>query len=441
MLKSKRLQDIGPFEKLAAVAEANGVGITLYGGSASRAAMLESYRSDDSFDIFDLAPFSSDIDIEHSGTGEQTPKILAAIEELVPFASWFRWSVIDRELAAKAAAQRAISTSVPLRQIRFSTDRDPEIPDDALSDIEQRRVSFSRNPKYRADGEQRDVELYGLMMALNVHSEMGEISSDEISIDREAVSMWLDLDKHNELAQAAENRRLAARCWHLLSMRIARSGVEDRLTEELVRSAGTSGILDGFGVDGEALLDPNRAVSVSKVTGTGDFRVPELTPQIETGEQARESFGHLIRELAEIAHFPQEELPADPIDLVDPSIELIGLVPRLTLLPYSSSAESESNDETDVFYSGMEQEFVQIAWDNGAGIDLDDKGLTAQVIPWTSLSGIYSTDSLPAVGGVFGENRPWVRARLDDLIDRNSHGVEGNASLMIFRAKPGDSFR
>jgi hypothetical protein len=116
-----RLQDLAPFDTLGDIAKACKVELTLYGGTASRAAMHHFYRPDEELDIFDLAPFSSDIDLEHSGSGEKTVEILLAIQDLVPFANWFRWSIIDYERADKAAAQRAVSTRIPLREMRTVT--------------------------------------------------------------------------------------------------------------------------------------------------------------------------------------------------------------------------------------------------------------------------------------------------------------------------------
>jgi hypothetical protein len=42
----------------------------------------------------------------------------------------------------------------------------------------------------------------------------------------------------------------------------------------------------------------------------------------------------------------------------------------------------------------------------------------------------------PVVGGTFGRDRGWVRARLDDLIERGPAAGPVEASLLILQARP-----
>ena len=388
-------------------------------------------------DIFDLVPFSSDIDLEHTGSGKQTYEILLKIQEQVPFASWFRWSLIDHARAQKAAEQRAISTAVPLRQLRFSTARDADIPDQALRDLEQHRVTFERNPAFhghRRGVHRRDVEIYGLMMALNVVAELHDIAGGEPAFDKSAIIRWLRGTGHRDLRTAAVDARLAARFWHMLAVQLARLGRDAEMTAELLNLASNTDVLRHFDIDLKALGATGQAFSVSKFTADDNFRIPELTPVIRDGDDGYRALQTVIQDLRIRAGFSPVEIVQDVATLIDPAFELIAVIPELTIKPYAAAA-SQEDDETDVYYSGMEQEFVEIAWQEANRLPGHPRGLTAQVVPWGDLAQTVATSALPAVGGIFGTDRPWVRARLDDLVERNPGRGDGKASLVILQAK------
>ena len=325
-LQSHRLQCLAPFETLGDIAKTFGVELTLYGGTASRAAMHLFYRPEEEIDIFELVPFSSDIDLEHTGPATKTYNILLAIQEQVPFASWFRWSIIDQERAQKAAAQRDISTRVPLRQVRFSNARDPVIPEDALHDLEKRCVSFTRNPAYHdggSDSDRRDIEIYGLMMAMNVGAELRDVVGDAPTFDGSTAAAWLSGTAAAELSAAAATPRLAARFWHLLAMQLARLGRSTDETVLLLKLAEATGVLRNFDVDLESLGAPGCAFSVSKFTENDNFRIPELSPDVFCGKEARESFRTIMKDLWVSAGMNPETFPGDVESLIDPAFDLV----------------------------------------------------------------------------------------------------------------------
>jgi hypothetical protein len=436
-LRNLRLQDLAPFAALGEVARRLRLELTLFGGTASRAAMHLTWRPGEPLDIFDLAPFSSDIDLEHSGSSKRTGDVLAAIQAAVPFASWFRWSVIDREKAAKARASRQASTQVPLRQIRFSTRRDAEIPDRALDDLATRQVSLARHPAYAESvnaRERRDIELHGLMMALNVAAELAEIAGKGRLADPEAALAWLD-GAGDELLAAAQSPKLSARFWSLLASQLARLGPDDPIVARLIALAGESGVLEGLKLDAASLGAVGEAFSVSKFTSGGGFRIAQLAPRIYAGPDAAHVFEATLRDIRGAMGLTSEGLDLSAEALIDPALELVAIVPQMTVRPYSAAAK---NDDHDVFQSGMEQEFVEIAWRHDAGPPLNPQGLTAQVVPW-GFEGLTAASALPAVGGVFGADRAWVRARLDDLVDRAEKGKDGLATLVILQARHGQA--
>lgn len=428
-LSTLRLQDFAAFEAFGEIAERTGVEIVLHGGTAFRAALYAACQDRLDFDLFDAVPFNSDIDLEHAGDEEKTAEIAGYIDRLVPFASWCRWSINDAKRAALARAQRDASTDIPLRRIRFSTSA-ADIPDAAMRDIRERRVSFTRNPDFgRSESDLRpDLELFGLMLALNTWAEAEEIAGDSVAFDEEGAHRWLLEGLGPNAAEWLGRPVFVARFWHLLSLGLARRGMDG--FNHLLTEIGWP-ILQKAGISPEQLLDGDRAISVSRITSAADFRVPQLTPEIVTGEAAIEVFGEVIRHAAELAGYPQEMLPDDPLDLIDPALDLVGIVPDLTLLPYGSGKDGE---EDDPFLSGVEQEFVQFAWDIPEGAALDPRALTGQMLT-PGVQDCGAATALPVVGGTFGRSRAWVRVRLDDLVERGSEGKPVAAALLILQAR------
>lgn len=430
-----RLQDFDAFAAFGDIAERTGTEIVLHGGTAFRALLHAAYRDDLNIDLFDLAPFNSDIDLDHDGTADKSAEILTAINTDVRFASWFRWSINDRERARLAKMQRAFSTDVPLRRIRLSTRREADIPQQAVRDIAERRVSFTRNPGFgSATADARpDIELYGLMMALNTWTEMQEIVGPDIAFDRRTALQWLRSGLDSASVEHAENVKLAARFWHLLSARLARAG-RDSFSEALIKIGRP--LLDRLGVSVEALDESSCAISISRITASSGFRVPELTPTVLTGPDARRGFEAIMARHLDRIGLARDILPDNLTDLIDPSLEIVAVVPELTINPYGSASEAEAGDD-DPFYSGMEQEFVQIAWDNPLGQQLDPLGLTGQLLV-LGASDLGASTALPVVGGTFGPERAWVRARLDDLVERGDNASSEEAALIILQARAPD---
>lgn len=437
-LSTLRLQDFAVFKAFEQIAELAGVEIILHGGTAFRAALYAAYQDRLNFDLFDLVPFNSDIDLEHSGSREVTAKIAGYIDSLVPFASWCRWSINDSERAALARTQRQASTDIPLRRVRFSTSATADVPEAALLDIENRQVSFERNPNFgRAGSDLRpDLELFGLMLALNSWVEAEEIAGKGITFDQRGALRWIREGLDQNALELLRRPDVAARFWHLLSLRLARCGI-DEFNFQLMMVGNL--VLNKIGAALDHLFDSDRAISVSKITSAGGFRVPQLTPKIVTGEAAIRLFGEVIRRAAHLAGTPPEALPPDPLELIDPSLDLIGIIPDLTLLPYGSGKEGRK-DVNDPFLSGgvelefVQPEFVQFAWSVQGGNKLDPHALTGQMLV-LGAGGFGTATALPVVGGMFGQSQVWVRARLDDLIERGKEGKPVEGVLLILQAR------
>lgn len=431
-LETLRLQDFETFAPLADIAGEAGAEIILHGGTAFRATLFAAYQDRLDVDLFDLAPFNSDIDLDHDGSPEQTTEIHRLIQEHIPFASWCRWSVNDAERAALARAQRRVSTDVPLRRIRLSTGAPAEIPAQAMRDIALGQVSFARNERFgdTADAARPDLELFGLMMALNTWDEASEIAGREMRLDVQRAEAWLDEGLTDDAHRLLDQPSVMARFWHLLTLRLARRGF-DLFNRRLLEIGAP--ILAQMNVPPNLLTDRGRAISVSKLTSAADFRIPEVVPAIVTGEAAQEHFRAILRRAAKRIGWPKDQLPDDPIDLIDPSLELVGLVPDLTILPYGSATDGDQPD--DPFLSGAEQEFVQFVWTVQPGQRIDPHALTGQLLALGAVD-LGACTALPVVGGTFGTDRAWVRARLDDLIERGEEGASAEGVMLILQARP-----
>ena len=117
---------------------------------------------------------------------------------------------------------------------------------------------------------------------------------------------------------------------------------------------------------------------------------------------------------------------------LDPTFELIAAVPKMELRPYA--LPSAARDDHDPFYSAANEEFLEIAWSPDATQNLNSSGITACMIPYPGAFNSPYTFDVPAVGGVFPGNRPWVRIRLDDLIQHGPGGKTLEVAVLIMQA-------
>lgn len=430
MLDELQLEKIGPFRGLGRVARELDIPLTLFGGVASRVALRLIRRPSMRLDLFDLAPFSADIDLEFGAGPERGPEVLAAIRDHVPFASWFRWSLVDDERSAKAAAQRQISTIVPLRSIRFSTDASPCISAEALDDLHTGRVSFRRNPKFGDGGSTqtlRDVELFGLMMALNAEVDVHCVDRTAPGLDEKTALRWLETDGWSDLSKILDDERLRGRFWILFATRWGLAGPEGRVFETLTKMADELGLLAKLGFDPKDRTSP---IGLSKLSQSGKFRASQLTPSIYTGSEAKRSFVGVMNDI--LGAMGQQYRIATPEEAIDPALELVAVAPNITIarLP----GDGEVTDPTDVFQSGLDDEFLQLSWPYD-GPKVGRGGFTAQLFSYSQRKSAASASSVPAVGGVQDGGRAWIRIRLDDLSGSEGERETTSAALVVLKAQ------
>ena len=410
------LQDLAPFAELGPIARELSVELTLYGGSASRAAMCLFYRPGDRFDIFDLTPFSSDIDLAHTGDKSKTPEVRAAIFDGVPFASWCRWSIADAASYDEARRNTLQGVQVPLRQLRFSTNRKEAWPEVVLADLAARRVSWGRLPDFDKTSyaqQHSTLEIFGLFMALNVVADMEEIAGDA-KLAEEADSLkWLSSDEAlaeadlaRELAGDPKAARLIARAWHLVAVRRARgwTGIWDELLARWLMRA-ESGLTDE-----EALLPaPGTATGVSKLTGSGEMRVLRREFAVLTGPAAEQWTDARLAEIARL-------LDLEVVPAIDPLYRVAAVVPGVQVVATPVGQEFAEVD-SGAFASYPEGEFMHLAWPVEVGPQPDV--LTGFYLPagndTATVGRLMASQTTLAVGGRFPGGNCWLRVDIEEL--------------------------
>jgi hypothetical protein len=423
------LNDFPSFAALTDIGRQFKVEIGIFGGAASRAAMYRAYHPQQEIDLFDLAPFSSDIDLIHTGDAKLTPEIRLQIADRVPFATWCRWAILDGGAANRARANRDASTFVPLRRIGFGIGGRSALPPQAINDLSDGKVTFKRNQEF-ANSElaraNRDVEIFGLLLALNALADMRQIGGRGELRNTDAARAWLDSqDTRQQLLHAAETPALRTRLWHMSAALIARSAENPSdLAVRFVEVLSELKLDHVLDVDLHGILHKGQPFTVSRPTADGKFLVPELSPALSTGADARDAFERWLN-----------NIPPDDRPVIDPAFELIGFVPDFTVLagppPKDREADNAgtSPNADDPYGSGTDGEFLNVTW-HGIG---DAHGMTAVILPRVRQPVHDSWGGL-AAGGSIGGRRWWLRTDVRACLPKDG---DGGGSLLILRVRNG----
>jgi hypothetical protein len=448
--KGLLLQDLPPFHELGKIAEEFDVELTLYGGSASRAVMRLFYRPDDQFDIFDLTPFTSDIDLAHSGDKELTPKIRAAIHDRVPFASWCRWAVTDAQGFAEAAQNMEMGLRVPLREIRFSN-KQPFYPDaQVLEDLRSHTVSWHRNPAFADSSYAREgktIEVFGLLMAMNVVADMQDIAGkgllrNELEAlkwlhSREAILEVRDAQRPPATTLSEDGFQLqrtlspvASRAWHLTAVRRGR-GKFDQLDSAFDRLFDALFFYSGRGAQrarGDFALGQS-AISVTRRTVSGEMRVPQTELALTTGHEAEIIVRDRLEKIAQAIGLTE-------IPQIDPAYEVIAVFHDITVKQTSKDRAEEERDSGD-YASVPSGEFIQLAWSNAGG--QKPQGITGFYLPAgdnpAMIARMMTQPAALAVGGMFDAEQCWLRVDLEGLAYRD-RGVINDPVIDVIALAP-----
>jgi hypothetical protein len=429
------LQDLAAFSGLEEISHTFKVNFSLFGGAATRAWLYTYFSPGIEFDLFDLTPFASDVDISHSGPKEKTADISQAIRETVPFAQWCRWAILDSKSGESAAQNRAMSTWVPMRSLALSTKSATRLPEDLQMDFERCVVNFYRSPVYSASQfakEGRDVEIFGLLLALNTLADVREIAGEgRLAQDGKLASEWLDtMSAERDLKQISQNANLQHRLWTKMANNYVRAGNDAQIFNKFLKVALRSSAFAKIEPEAKAVFIENAPVSISHPTSAGDFRVPELSPTVITGPEAHESLIQVYGD-NHLADVYETKTP-----IIDPIYDLVAFIPELTVIRGSVGGNEPDASVDMVFESWASDEFLHVAWphDKRLAHMLNPKGLTACMMPWAPTPSIGLSGGA-AVGGVQPDGMDWIRVDIRDMMPLGQDAKDAKASVLILQSR------
>lgn len=130
------------------------------------------------YDLFDLVPFASDIDLYHSGPDSLTDPLRATLLDLIPSAECFRWQLISSRQNEERMLSLHCSALIPANLLTLSTASQTGIHDPwrGISDIRTSTYRFIRNGFYSDSPlfrQNRDLELFSALHYFRVLLQSG----------------------------------------------------------------------------------------------------------------------------------------------------------------------------------------------------------------------------------------------------------------------------
>lgn len=431
--RSLDLRSLSVLKNLPNVAKEYSTELRVFGGSVARIWMLETCRTESqpsglSYDLFDITPFNSDIDIWHLADKDRTIEIKKSILESVPFAPWCRWALQSKEEGWAAQQNRAVSTQVPLRMMYLSTSRKTTISNEAYRDISDRQVTFERNPEFQKSAlakSSQDVEFFGLLLALNVLLDMKEILGTSELRNKSGALSWLrDERTRADIRLAAQHPILKVRFWSMLSGLLAKAAPETEEFVDLILNQIRAVDPDHPFLSQQNAGSLNSTCLSSRPIDAGKFRVPELSPAITVGQTAQSAASRILK-----------RFPVFRESKFDPAFQVVGVVERLRIDTVKSTNENAALELDPVYDSWSLDEFIQISWDPGPQLrdNLDPRSLTAAIFPYDQeLS--ETVGQTAAVGGSFANGCRWIRFDTDHLLQRFKSSGELFIDVVILQS-------
>lgn len=222
------LFDVPGFEALKRPLSELNLGVTLRGGVVRRLASLvaKGRPPKSPLELFDVAPFASDIDLTHTGEPSDSELISELISEHVPWAEAMRWEIRDEESCAEIDEAADYNSVIPAAQISLSSN--PNIawidPLNGRKDIRERRFRFIRNPKYGDSPlykNGRDLEFFSVLLFLRILTEAGESARPTAEADKQASEVVTAIDVSSTIAAMRSHPYLTYRVANLLRQLVA----------------------------------------------------------------------------------------------------------------------------------------------------------------------------------------------------------------------------
>lgn len=368
------LFDVPGLGDLRRVTRKFGVEVKAIGGFVRRiASRLRDYRELPN-DPLMLVPFTSDIDLIHSGQKSINDDIVAAIRDCVPFGEALRWQIRSAEEDVKFVQALRFNDIVPANLLTLSTSGTHGIADpwNGQKDIQKHAYRFNRNPRYKESPlyqAGRDLEVFAALLYLKV------LLDDSVAIKQlekqpgltAARKVILETcgspDALTALQQRSqESSYLRARLLYLLKD-IKGVAFEADLLVMIRDRFGLAVLQDYLGSDLEFnlgrsvsdILDVTQPLMISAhLHETDRYRVPDFTEDWQKGDACNASFGQALdKNKLELAPGHVVIYASPPIDLTSGLSESEGYNEFVhAAVPLDSSAIEElqgtNNDDLSI---------------------------------------------------------------------------------------------
>jgi hypothetical protein len=287
----RHLHDVAGLEALEEIAREHDVDIVASGGLARRLFTLAVREPElDSPDLFDLVPFTADVDLTHTGGSELTMPILRALRAAVPQAECFRWELRSAAEAEESRAARVHAPAVPIHAVTLGVRTGFDDPFGARGDVEQRRHRYSRDPDYASSPRflaGQDLEAFGALRYLRTTFEDESYVRDE-EILAALRDTFLDGTNGDTLRALRANAGLRARLRKLIQALAVEIRTEE--ARSIMRESFCRTYLGFVAEDLAAVaegeehrpllaedldLEEDRALTVSDPVGVDRHRLPE----------------------------------------------------------------------------------------------------------------------------------------------------------------------
>jgi pimeloyl-ACP methyl ester carboxylesterase len=331
------LYDVPGFGDLRRVTRRFGVEIKAIGGFVRRIASRLRDYSELPNDPLTLVPFTSDIDLIHSGQTAINADIVAAIRDSVPFGEALRWQIRSAEEDHRFAQALRFNDIIPATLMTLSTSKKRGIADpwNGQKDIHNHAYRFIRNARYRMSPlyhEGRDLELFAALLYIKV------LLDDSVAIKQLAKQPGLAAARNAVLdtcggpdalialqQRSSEGQYLRARFLYLLKD-IRGLAFEANLLLTIRDRFGLAVLQDYLRSDSEFdhlgssvsnILDATQPLMISAHLHEKDrYRVPDFTGDWQRGGACNDSFGQTLdRNKSELASGQVVVYASPPIDL------------------------------------------------------------------------------------------------------------------------------
>jgi pimeloyl-ACP methyl ester carboxylesterase len=344
-MEIRALYDIPGFAGLRDVTTRFGCELTVFGGFVRRVCTY--LRDNDTLpDPEELAYFSSDIDMIHSGKALDTAELSAAVIETVPFGEAIRWQIRSIEENALFEASAPFNGIVPANLMSLNTSEDWGVKDPwhGSEDIKNVSYRYIRNGFYRQSPlfiGGRDLEIFSSLLYFKVL--VDDVKFDKEFEDQPGLNAAKQLvhsvcSSPTMLMAFQDSSYLRGRLLYLLkdlrALEINPSSWKgqiplfglDRLAEYLNQDE-----MFGLGKQVSRILESSDPILISARLGGDQYRLPDFTEEWSVNIEMSHRFRMPRRDSLEPSVEPRQKELA-------PRQAIVASSPRIRVNPGRSSS-------------------------------------------------------------------------------------------------------